>query len=160
VGAMRREFARVMTPLFVQSSAGQGTANSGTRIGEAQIRAATDVAAFSRIQILSPAMPAQTDFRELRDGAHVIPSDSLQHRSNRPGPESGLSLQQANMLRVQFTYCRPVIIPFIRHFLIGLLRQIDPEPWNLRCYAAGRVPIRALGVAPMQSDFRVLAAAE
>ena len=57
------------------------------------------------------------------------------------------------MLRVEFIYCRPLVVPFVRGFMIGLLRQLDPDPSNLLCYAAGRVPIRTVGTAPMQSDF-------
>jgi hypothetical protein len=88
----------------------------------------------------------------------VMPSDGLQHRSNAPGETSGVSLQQANMLRVEFIYCRPLVVPFIRSLMIGLLRQLDPEPSNLGCYASGRIPIRSTGTAPMQSDFIASAA--
>ncbi len=72
-----------------------------------------------------------------------------------PGRRSGISLQQANVLRVEFSYCRPLIVPFAGPLLLGVLRQLDRDPWHQRCYAAGRIPLRAEGVAPMQSDFRV-----
>lgn len=159
IGAMRSEFARVITPLFVDADSRLDAGNAVTRISAARIRAAADATAFSRIRVLSPDAAAQQDFGEARDGAIVVPSDSLQYRDNTPGPASGLTLQQANMLRVEFTYCRPVVVPFVRGLLLGLLRRIDPEPSNLRCYAAGRVPIRSTGTAPMQSDFLVSNAA-
>jgi hypothetical protein len=157
-GAMRSEFARVMTPLFVESTSPLDSGNLAARVGSARIRSISDITAFSRIRVLSPSPAATRDFSEIRDGATVIPSDGLQHRSNVLGETSGVSLQQANMLRVEFTYCRPLIVPFIRGLMIGLLRQLDPEPSNLRCYAAGRVPIRSTGTAPMQSDFIASAA--
>jgi len=153
---MRKEFARAMTPLFVEP-AGLDAGNIAARVGIAQARAIADTAAFSQIEILSPDASAQTDFAEIRDGVPAIPSDSLPYRSATPGSLSGLSLQQANMLRVRFTYCRPLIVPFVRGMMIGLLRQLDPEPANLRCYAAGRIPIQSVGIAPMQSDFLVAA---
>jgi len=157
IGAMRGEFTRVITPLFVESTGQLNAGNVVGRIAAARMRASADVAAFTRIRVLSPNQAAQLDFGELRDGVNVIPSDSLQHRSAAPGERSGLSVQQANVLRVEFTYCRPVVIPFVRGLMIGLLRRIDPEPSNLRCYASGRVPIRTVGTAPMQSDFLVSA---
>lgn len=155
IGAMRSEFARVLTPLFVGAFPPIDAGNLVQRVGSARIRAAADVAAFSRIRILSPGLAAIHDFARHVDGQYLIPSDALQHRDAIPGRESGLSLQQANMLRVQITYCRPLVVPFVRAFLVGLLRRIDSEPGNIRCYAAGRVPIRSIGTAPMQSDFRV-----
>ena len=153
IGAMRSEFARVMTPLFVDSSSPLDAGNVAARVASARIRAVIDMTTFSRIRVLSPGTAAMRDFAESRDGARVIPSDGLQHRSNAPGETSGISLQQANMLRVEFIYCRPLVVPFIRGLMIGLLRRLDPEPSNLRCYSAGRVPIRSTGTAPMQSDF-------
>ena len=154
---MRSEFARVLSALFVESSTALDPGNVTARVAAARLRAMADVTAFSRIRVLSPTASAQRDFGESRDGTNVIPSDSLEYRSSTPGESSGLSLQQANMLRVEFVYCRPLVVPFVRGFMIGLLRQLDPAPANLHCYAAGRVPIRSVGVAPMQSDFRVAA---
>lgn len=158
IGAMRSEFARVISPLFVESTTPLDAGNVAVRVASARIRSMADITAFSRVRVLSPDDAARRDFAEIRDGASVIPSDGLQHRSTAPGDTSGVSLQQANMLRVEFTYCRPLVVPFIRGLMIGLLRQLDPEPSNLRCYAAGRIPIRSTGAAPMQSDFRVAAA--
>jgi len=158
IGAMRSEFARIMTPLFVDSTSPLDSGNIASRVAAARIRAITDITAFSSIRVVSPDAAAGRDFSELRDGSAVIPSDGLQHRSHALGKTSGVSLQQANMLRVQFTYCRPLVVPFIRGIMIGLLRQLDPEPSNQRCYAAGRVPIRSMGTAPMQSDFILSAA--
>jgi TadE-like protein len=157
IAVMRREFARVVTPLFVQSTGRLDSGNVVARVSAAQLRATADVAAFSRISVLSPSVEAQHDFGQVRDGVNVIPSDSLQYRSHSQGQRSGISLQQANMLRVEFTYCSPLVVPFVRGLLTGLLRQLDNAPTNLRCYANGRVPLRAVGAAPMQSDFRIAA---
>jgi hypothetical protein len=154
IGVIRSEFARVITPLFVEARGSLDSGNVVARVSAARLRASADVAAFSRIRVVSPSSAAQRDFAELRDGVNVIPNDSLEYRSNATGASSGMSLQQANMLRVEFTYCTPMVIPFVRSLLIGLLRRLDPDSFNLRCYAGGRVPIRSMGSAPMQSDFR------
>lgn len=154
IARMRSEFARVMTPLFVEPR-GLDAGNAAARVGIGQGQAIADAATFARIEILSPGALARADFGESRDGVHAIPSDSLEHRSAASGERSGLTLQQANMLRVRFTYCRPMIVPFVRGMMLGLLRLLDRNPANLRCYAAGRIPIQSVGTAPMQSDFLV-----
>lgn len=155
IGAMRSEFARVISPLFVESAGGVDGGNVAARVASAYLRSTADVAAFARIRVLAPSAAAQHDFGEVRDGATVIPNDALEHRSDAPGSTSGESLQQANMLRVEFIYCRPLVVPFIRGFMLGLLRRLDAEPSHQLCYAAGRTPIRAVGTAPMQSDYLV-----
>jgi hypothetical protein len=154
-GAMRREFARVLTPLFVTSAQPLNSSNVTARVLSAQARALADVTAFGSVRVLFPDSAAQQDFAQIRNGVRVIPSDSLDHRSVAPGRRSGQSLQQANMLRVEFVYCRPLIVPFVRDMMVTLLRRIDPDPAHLRCYADGRIPLRSVGTAAMQSDFRV-----
>jgi hypothetical protein len=155
IAVMRREFARVLTPLFVEATGGVNSGNVAARVGAAQIRATVDIAAFVRIRLLSPSPAAQRDFVIRREGVDIIPNDSLEHRTNRPGAESRLSLQQVNMLRVEYTYCQSLVVPFIRGTMTGFLRRLDPEPSHQLCYAEGRLPIRSVGSAPMQSDFRV-----
>jgi hypothetical protein len=154
-GAMQREFARALTPLFVTSAQPLNSGNVVARVLGAQARAFADVTAFGSLRVLSPNGAAQQDFAQRRNAVQVIPSDSLQHRSVAPGRASGQSLQQANILRVEFTYCQPMIVPFVRDMMVGLLRRIDPDPGHQRCYADGRVPLRSVGTAPMQSDYRV-----
>lgn len=157
VAVMRREFGRILSPLFLESTGGIDRGNVVARVSAAQLRASSDVVPFARIRVLSPTAEAQRDFGQLREGVNVIPNDSLQYRDNSPGQRSSVSLQQANMLRVEFTYCNPLVVPFVRGMMIGLLRRMDAILANQRCYANGRVPIRAVGTAPMQSDFRVVA---
>lgn len=154
IGQMRREFARVLTPLFVGTLENADAQVPPARVTAAHLRALAEVSGFSRIRVLTPSEAAQRDFAVLRDGEGGIPSDALEHRSVQPGAASGISVQQANVLKVEFTYCRPMVVPFIRVFLLGLLRRIDREPFHQRCYAAERVPVRSFGIAPMQSDFR------
>jgi hypothetical protein len=154
VTAMRSEFARALTPLLVAAGPVDRD-NLTAKVFSAYADAQRDVTLFSKIEVISPDIAAQQDFVEKRNGQRVIPSDALDLRSIAPGKRSGISLQQANILRVKFTYCRPMIVPFIRQLMLGLLQRIDPNPWHARCYAQGRVPITSVGTAPMQSDFLV-----
>ena len=154
--AMRSEFARALTPLLV-TAAPVDRGNATERVIAAYAEAQRDIALFARLEVLSPDARVQQDFAQTRDGQRVIPNDSLMYRSAALGERSGVSLQEANILRVRFTYCRPLIIPFVRQFMLGLLQRIDPDPWHRRCYAEDRVPIVSVGSSPMQSDFLVMA---
>lgn len=153
--SMRREFAKVMTPMFVNSDGPVDRSNVTGKVLEAYGRATLDFAAYGTLRILSPGADAQGDFGEQRQGRRVIPNDSLEYRGSGPGPRSGESIQAANVLRVEFTYCRPLIVPFVRQMLIGLLRRVDLAAGHQRCYLSGRVPIVSIGTAPMQSNFLV-----
>jgi len=153
-GTMRQEFARAMTPLFVTSSDPLDSGNVTGRVLSAYARALQDIALYGSIKVLSPDAAAQRDFGRTTEGIRAIPNDSLEHRSNSAGRESGVSLQAANILQVEFTYCRPLIVPFARQMLIGVLQRMDAAPAHQRCYVAGRIPVVSTGIAPMQSDFR------
>lgn len=154
-GEIRRTFAQSVIPLFVNSESPLDRGNVVQRVATAYAAATADVAINARIRVLAPGAGPIEDFAIRRNGQLVIPNDSLQFRSPAPGRRSGISLQQANVLRIEFSYCRPLIVPFAGPLLLGTLRLLDHDPWHLRCYAAGRIPIRSEGVAPMQSDFRV-----
>jgi hypothetical protein len=152
LGAMRSEFARVLTPLLAKAEPVDRD-NVTSMVLSAYADALRDVTQFGRLEVISPDGRARQDFAMNRNGRRIIPNDSLAFRSAALGERSGISLQEANVLRVKFTYCRPVIVPFIRQMMLGFLQRIDPDPWHARCYADGRVPLVSIGTAPMQSDF-------
>lgn len=152
---VKRAFAQAVTVLFVESGTPLDRGNVLPRVAAAYAAATVDIAAYARVRLLAPDPDARADFAIRRDGQQVIPNDALESRSMAPGRRSGISLQQANVLRIEISYCRPLIVPFAGPLLLGTLRLLDNDLWHQRCYAAGRVPVRSEGVAPMQSDFRV-----
>lgn len=153
VDAARRALASAATVLFIRPDVERG--NAVDRVGRAYALALTDQLRFGRLRVLNPTPEAQQDFALPRGDARVIPNDGLEYRSDAAGPRSGMSIQQANMLRLEVSWCRPLIVPFARQLLLGALRRIDFDPWRQYCYLQGRVPIRSEAAAPMQSDFRV-----
>lgn len=152
---MRRAFARAITPLFVGSNTPLDRSNVTMRVASAYAVATADIALHARLRVITPSADAQSDFAVRRNRELVIPNDSLESRSIATGSRSRISVQDANVLRVEFSYCRPLIVPFVAPLLLGTLRMIDQNLWHQRCYAAGRIPLRSEGVAAMQSDFRV-----
>jgi Flp pilus assembly protein TadG len=145
--AIRSEFTRAIVPLFMSSAEPLNRSNVMTRVAGAYARAAVDVRLHARFTTLAPDPAAQREFAIEREGQWIIPNDSLNFRS--PG------VREANLLKVEVVYCQPLLVPFARELLIGALREIDHDPWHHYCYATGRVPIRSVGVTPMQSDYRV-----
>lgn len=152
--AARRGFARAASVLFVGSQE-EGDGVTAGRVAGAYAAALADQALFGRFRIVRPDADVSEDFAIWRENLRVIPNDNLEYRSNRPGARSGLSIQQANVLRLEVTWCRPLIVPFARELLLGVLSRVDRDPWHRFCYARQRVPIRSFATAPMQSDFRV-----
>lgn len=153
-GEMRRAFARAITPLFASSGTPVDRSNVTVRVASAYAAASADIALHARLRIITPDANAQSDFAVRRNGELVIPNDSLESRSATAGGRSGISVQEANVLRVEFSYCRPLVVPFIGPMLVGALRMIDHDLSHQRCYAAGRILLRSEGVASMQSDFK------
>jgi hypothetical protein len=152
---MRRAFTRAVSILFIDSATPLDQSNAVGRVATAYTSATADIAIYAKMRVLAPDPAARADFAVRREGGYVIPNDALEFRGNTPGRRSGISLQQANVLRVEFVYCRPLIVPFAGPVLLETLQLLDHDPWHQWCYAAGRVPVRSEGVAPMQSDFRV-----
>jgi hypothetical protein len=145
--AIRNEFTRAMLPLFVSSAEPVDRDNIVARVASAYARAAVDVRLYARFATLAPDSAAQREFAIEREGGRIIPNDALNYRS--------AGVRAANLLKVEIVYCHPLVVPFARELLIGALRTIDHDPWHRFCYGAGRLPLRSLGVTPMQSDFRI-----
>jgi hypothetical protein len=155
INAARQALAQSASVLFLSGEGELDARNAAGRVARAYAAALADYALFGRIRILNPTPEARQDFAMMRDGRRVLPNDNLLHRPRAPGQRSGMTLQQANVLRLEVTWCRPLVVPFVRQFLTGLLRRLDRDPWRQYCYLQGRVPVRSEASTPMQSDFRV-----
>ncbi len=152
---MRRALAVGLLPLHAATFEAITTRNVATVALSAYARSVAATAAFAQVQILSPSQAAFDDFA-LPDaaGTLVIRSDALPHRSLDPGPRSGLSIQQANLLRIRVVYCHPLLVPLVDGVLLSVLRQFTTDLRDQACYAAGRVPLQAEATLNMQSDAR------
>lgn len=155
LGVARRAFAQAALVLHVDASSPVDSGNAVARAGSAYAATLADMTRFARFRVVSPDAHAQDDFAIVRNGQRVIPNDSLQFRSVVAGRRSGVSIQEANILRVEVTYCRPLIVPFARQLLLGAVRLLDRDTFSQFCYSQQRIPVRSRGASPMQSDFRV-----
>ena len=132
-----------------------GSARAGeaaVELASGRLKSEAEVRAFGAIERLSPSSGDFQDFARLRDGRNGIPNDSLEYRPSTPGARSGHSIQEANWLHIRVRYCHVLVVPFIDRLLPAILKRLDDDAANQRCYAAGRVPLRVTGSAPMQSE--------
>jgi hypothetical protein len=121
---------------------------------------------------LSPPNSAFTDFGSSASGCDgnqmaAIPNDSLEYRTYSPGPQSGLTIQDANEFRIQVEYGYELKIPLMKlvfksvmcgidtglnAFGRGSLAGIGNAGNCIKYYMQGRVPIVSYATVQMQSD--------
>jgi hypothetical protein len=111
---MRKGLARGLTPLYATATASPSIAGTAA----AYLKAYPDVLAFGTIQVLSPTTASFDDFKEAQyDGTMALPNDTLNFRSSTVGSRGGLSIQDANILKIQVTFKYPLIVPIIDRFI-------------------------------------------
>lgn len=104
------------------------------------------------VQRISPNTDMFQDFARKDDNNEwAIPNDNLIYRSRKPGLNSTISIQDANLLKIRVSYCYPMIVPFIRT-TIAALADHNTGKFQHLCYSNGRFPLVAKALVRMQSD--------
>lgn len=108
-----------MTPLFMRTT----DAAAIQDLAKARIVAAIEIfnPLTAKVEILSPTQEAFDEF--MVDGE--IPNDNLMYRSSDAGKESGMSIQDANLLKVRVTYCVKLVVPFVDRVIYALTTGIQ-----------------------------------
>lgn len=149
--AMRDALGAAMTPLFTFSPDVGGLVR-GRLIGELEAMSPF----ITRIEILNPTDQALADFgvaipqtkkndeaadTQTQGGASTldanadeapedadkeIPNDNLMYRSVDAGANSGMNVQDANILKIRVTYCAKLIVPLVNRVIYGLVHQVVP----------------------------------
>ncbi|SJZ96559.1 TadE/TadG family type IV pilus assembly protein [Novilysobacter spongiicola] len=149
IGEIREGLIRGLAPLYADSP-GVGGAIEG------MAKAGADVALYSDIDIVSPTRQAWNEFAERQwDGRRALPNDNLAFRDNRVG-SSGVSVQDANVLKIRVRYCYPMIVPFVDRVIGGFSRLItEGDTWrqDLRCSLGhySRMRLESYAIVRMQS---------
>src|SRR5690606_39001347 len=99
------------------------------------------------------------------DGDREIPSDNLMYRPLTREPISGVTVQDANLLKIRVTYCYPMFVPYVNRVLAIMLTQ-PPDPddcpgcsgvfqstsaFERQCLDAGRYPLNSMAIVRMHS---------
>jgi hypothetical protein len=149
LNSIRGGLARGLLPLYSPNSSIGGLGNT----------LATEVlpdVATSSIRILNPTQEAFTDFAVNVRGTREIPNDRLYLRPTTVGARSGLTIQDANILRVQVRYGYELKVPVVRWVFREALRLTRPglDTVERAMLAANRLPIIATATVRMQTPAR------
>jgi hypothetical protein len=122
---------------------------------------------FVKIEVLNP--PPETDFfNEMAFDGDTIPNDNLMYRDLMSS--DGLTIQDANLLKIRTSYCYPMYVPYINRVL-GIILTNAPNPncpgcqgtvtaansFELGCLRNGRFPIHSQAIVRMQSPAQLSA---
>ena len=135
-----------LTPLYTHEA-------SATGLLKAKTAANADVCLekAARITIVSPTQAAFTDWKEAQyDGVAAIPNDSLPFRGSRVGTRSGMTVQDANILKISVTYKFPLIVPLIDR-MIGSFDAVRSATEGHSVYSLG---IASQAIVRMQTPIR------
>lgn len=117
-----------------------------------------DVLVFSRIRVLNPTRAAFSDFGENANGDRQIPNDQLHRRSTGAGGASGISIQDANLLKVEVTYGAESKVPGLGALLtrsILLFNSAQLDNFERGLLLAGRLPVLATATVRMQTPAKL-----
>jgi len=152
--AMRRALAIGLMPLHWVSSEPISVDNITSLALAANLRSSVATKLYARLTVLRPSAAAFADFATQQGSERVLRNDSLLQQQTVAGTRSHESVQQANVLQIQVSYCQELIVPLVNKALLRLLQTLDDNGWHQVCYALGRVPIAAEAAINLQSDAR------
>ncbi len=154
VTEMRGELAYRLGPIFPGNGSSEGVRSAVT---DAVI--AVNDPLRTHIKIINPSSAAFEDFGvpDPETGETVLPSTHLQHRSTRIGNRSNVSIQDANLLKIEVTHGYELRLPWLDIKLPGadlVLKELMTiaNPSNAQYYLRGQIPLRAVATVRMQSD--------
>ncbi len=106
----------------------------------------------TRIEIINPTLAAFDDWgvEELDSGRRIIPNSHLRHQGNEIGNASGLSIRDANILKIKVKYGFDLKVPLVGRALALAMRAIDPD--NHYYYEQNQIPLTAVATVRMQSS--------
>lgn len=162
---MTKAMTRSLIPFY------QDTTNTNTiaRLSGALLDARQD-AQFLQVELLNPSPAAFEDFgitSSASAGHTFIPNDNLEIRPHDvKGPKSGLSIQDANALKIKVTYGYEMKVPLMKAVIGAVMCGIDDgvkafgsgNTANVvggddctNYYSKGRIPIVAYATVQMQT---------
>jgi Flp pilus assembly protein TadG len=121
---------------------------------------------WSTIRILNPTHAAFDDFAVTRGGVRELPNTDLGSRATTPGGNSGLTIQDANLLKIRVMYGYRMRMPFVGGLISTgtswanwILQTNDGSANDFRGLRArmlrnDRMPIVASATVRMQSPAR------
>lgn len=129
-----------MTPLFATEKDDYGN------FFKARVIAAVEVfnPLNTKIDILSPTANAYNAHKVDSESGTEIPNDNLMYRPTTV--KGGMSVQDANLLTIQVTYCTRLIVPFVNRVIYSLyFGFVGEDVLAAKYYSEADVPTNLTG---------------
>lgn len=144
VTVIEDEIYKGITPLFTID-------DTSAAIETAYTKAQTE-ATYIKVERLNPTADAFTDHGLVINGISQIPNDNLMYRSTSAGYSSGISIQDANLLKVKVTYGYKLLVPLASVIIINLMKATDNVSFHTNTlYPDRRLPIVSYATIRMQT---------
>ncbi|HUW37274.1 MAG TPA: DUF192 domain-containing protein [Rhodocyclaceae bacterium] len=154
IDSVKRAYVRALIPLY-------GGGKNSEELKQAFDKAAQDVSANVKFELLNPARESFDDWRDetlqetIGDGRRVIPNGGLAFRDPAEiGTQSGQSIQDANLIQIRITHGYELKVPLINTVIEFMLRWSDDgsDPFVSALYRSDRIPVVSHVTLQMQSD--------
>jgi hypothetical protein len=152
---MKEALARHLLPLYGGGTDAQALAVSYAKTWadlKLPVSASSLSGAGLKLDILSPTKEAFDDFGfDASKGVRALPNSHLKYRDTSVGRTSGVSIQDANLLKIKVTYGYRLFVPLANKMIARTLTWADPA--NAAYYESDppRLPIQATATVRMQS---------
>jgi hypothetical protein len=162
--AMMKALARNLIPLYISKSSNSAKVPSATDIAKAyglawadlkiQLEAKRKLGGEETIAILSPSKQAFNDdsIAVKIDGKRQIPNEHLLHKSHARSKKSGVSLQDANILKIEVTYGYKMDVPIVNKIIARTMLLADKKNALFYLMDPPRLPLVAQATVRMQSN--------
>ena len=147
ISAMRDELGMRLAPL----EGGDGSKNKALlAIGRSMAKINDPL--NTKLVVLNPTKAAFRDWaiRDPATGKRFIPVNHLRHQAYEVGTHSGLSLRDANILKLQVTHGFNLHVPLVGKLMANAMRWIDTG--NAAFYLRDKWPLQAVATVRMQSN--------
>lgn len=148
-GSIRTALLRGMLPLFSPNK-------NITGLLGAAASSSVKVLPYTRIRILNPTKEAFADFGVYPRNSSVkeIPNSQLNLQKTTVGAQSGLNIQDANILKLEVIYAHELKVPFVNKVITTIVSWFTRDPVKLAYLRMGRLPILSTSIVRMQSPAR------
>ncbi len=147
VAAMRDELGQRLAPV----KGGDGSLEHMALSMAKSVVDAND-ATTTELSILNPTPAAFDDWGLVSPVTQqrIIPNAHLRHKSDEIGFASGLTIQDANLLKVRVVYGLDLRVPVVGDLIAEAMQIIDVD--NSHYYHRKKFPLSAVATVRMQSD--------
>ncbi|ASJ74647.1 TadE/TadG family type IV pilus assembly protein [Granulosicoccus antarcticus] len=144
---MRKELGIRLAPI----EGGDGSAQSAM-VAMAKSSLAVLDKSSTRMKVLNPTSAAFEDWGidSQEFNQRVLPNTHLRHREHTVGTESGLSLRDANLLKIEVTHGVDLKVPFVNTLISKAMLLVDPD--NASYYLRNQFPLKSVATVRMQSE--------